>query len=149
MTSEPMMNFLWLQGRQRVRGAPRVTTKHHATLGSLGTTENVPKTADSFHRIETTKVAKAPAENHGWSKRSAKTRERLQPIGADSTTVTADENLNPKVTENEVVKQTVPPLINNEKTRIASGTTKDGKKQETEGEKQDEINEGQFLPPIK
>lgn len=118
-------------------------------MGPLSTTDNVPKTADTFHRMETTKVAKGPAETHGWSKRSAKTRERLQPIGADSTAVTTDENVNAKGNENEFTKPTVPPLISNEKTRIASGTTKEAKKQEQEGDKPEETNEGQFLPPIK
>ena len=129
-----------------MRGVSRLTSRNNSTLGLHSTSDNVPKTADSFHRIENTKVTAVPAEVHGWNKRSAKTRERLQPIGADST-VTADEKHKSKGNESEFVKPSVPLL--SDKTGITSGAIKDAKKQDHEGDRQDEISEGQFLPPIK
>ena len=94
----------------------------------------------------------------GWTKRSARTRERLQPIGADATHTAPHDNNN----NNNVVKQqetgseaksSVPPLTK----RISSGVVKEkpgtaNKVKEIEEERSEEItvNEGgQFLPPIK
>lgn len=92
----------------------------------------------------------------GWTKRSARTRERLQPIGADAThTALHDSNNNnvkPPETGTEA-KSSAPPLAK----RISSGVVKEkpgtaNKVKEIEGERTEEVivNEGgQFLPPIK
>ena len=91
----------------------------------------------------------------GWTKRSARTRERLQPIGADAThTAPHDSNNNVKPPETGTeAKSSAPPLAK----RISSGILKEkpgtaNKVKEIEEEMTEEVivNEGgQFLPPIK
>lgn len=101
--------------------------------------------------------SKAHAEG-GWAKRSARTRERLQPIGADAThTVSHDSNNN--VTKQQPEAGTEPkgtgaPIAK----RISSGVVKEkpgtaNKVKDIEEERTTDdmtVSEGgQFLPPIK
>lgn len=91
----------------------------------------------------------------GWTKRSARTRERLQPIGADATHIVPhDSNNNLRAPENGTeAKNSVPQLTK----RITSGVGKEkpgtsNKVKDVEEENAEEVtvNEGgQFLPPIK
>jgi len=99
--------------------------------------------------------SKAHAEG-GWTKRSARTRERLQPIGADATHTAPHDNNN-NVTKQQPEtgtdpKGTVVPTAK----RISSGVVKEkpgtaNKVKDIEDERTtDEVTEGgQFLPPIK
>ena len=95
----------------------------------------------------------------GWTKRSARTRERLQPIGADAAHTALHDNNNNN--NNNVKKQETgaeaktsgPPLTK----RISSGAVKEkpgtaNKVKEIEEERTEEVTVtegGQFLPPIK
>ena len=94
----------------------------------------------------------------GWTKRSARTRERLQPIGADAThTAPHDNNNNATKQQPETgtePKGTVAPIVK----RISSGVVKEkpgtaNKVKDMEEERTtDEVTVtegGQFLPPIK
>lgn len=94
----------------------------------------------------------------GWTKRSARTRERLQPIGADAayTALHDNNNNNNNVKQQETgaeAKASVPPLTK----RISSGAVKEkpgtaNKVKEIEEERSEEVTVtegGQFLPPIK
>lgn len=101
-----------------------------------------------------------PSKAHvegGWTKRSARTRERLQPIGADAThTVPQDNNNNATKQHLEPgtePKGTVAPIAR----KISSGVVKEkpgtaNKVKDIEDERTEEatVTEGgQFLPPIK
>lgn len=103
--------------------------------------------------------SKAHAEG-GWTKRSARTRERLQPIGADAThTAPHDNNNNNNVTKQQPETGTEPkgavaPIVK----RISSGVVKEkpgtaNKVKDIEEERNTDevtvIEGGQFLPPIK
>lgn len=93
----------------------------------------------------------------GWTKRSARTRERLQPIGADATHTAPHDNNN-NVTKQQPETGTEPkgsvaPLAK----RISSGVVKEkpgtaNKVKDIEEERTEEVTVtegGQFLPPIK
>jgi len=154
LTPDEAFQHEWIQeGRQRHRGTSRLTSRHQASTDSHHSTETITK------GIATTVIAE-PSKVHaegGWTKRSARTRERLQPIGADAThTAPHDNNNNNVVKQQETgseAKSSVPPLTK----RISSGVVKEkpgtaNKVKEIEEERSEEItvNEGgQFLPPIK
>ena len=99
--------------------------------------------------------SKAPAEG-SWAKRSARTRERLQPIGADATCAATHDNNNNSLkpietgTEN---KSSVPQLtkrISSWNGREKPGIESTPKDLEPEKSEEGTGNEGgQFLPPIK
>ena len=131
----------------------RLTSRHQAHSD----THNSSETTTKASAAESSK----PHIEGGWTKRSARTRERLQPIGADAThTVPHDSNNNNN--NNNIVKQqeagiesksSVPPLTK----RVSSGVVKEkpetaNKAKEIEEERTDDITVtegGQFLPPIK
>lgn len=138
--------FLAHQGRQKARGISRLTSRHQSFGSSRGNPDMRLKTADTSV-TETDKVTSA-----NWHKRSARTRERLQPIGADSTQTALQERQ--PVGASVESKTAVPPLAK----RISSDTQKDKpgtgnrvkENAEIVVEKNEEDNEsGQFLPPIK
>ena len=129
----------------------RLTSRHQA----LSDTHNSSETTTKASTAESSK----PHIEGGWTKRSARTRERLQPIGADATHTVPHDNNNNK---NNIVKQqetgiesksSVPPLTK----RVSSGVVKEkpgtaNKGKEIEEERTEDITVtegGQFLPPIK
>ena len=129
----------------------RLTSRHQAHSDTHNSSETTTKAS--------TAESSKPHIEGGWTKRSARTRERLQPIGADAThTVPHDNNNN----NNKIVKQqetgiesksSVPPLTK----RVSSGVVKEkpgnaNKGKEIEEERTEDITVtegGQFLPPIK
>ena len=131
----------------------RLTSRHQAHSDTHNSSETTTKAS--------TAESSKPHIEGGWTKRSARTRERLQPIGADAThTVPHDSNNNNN--NNNIVKQqeagiesksSVPPLTK----RVSSGVVKEkpetaNKAKEIEEERTDDITVtegGQFLPPIK
>ena len=127
----------------------RLTSRHQAHSD----THNSSETTTKASAAESSK----PHIEGGWTKRSARTRERLQPIGADAThTVPHDNNNNKIVKQQETViesKSSVPPLTK----RVSSGVVKEkpgtaNKGKEIEEERTEDITVtegGQFLPPIK
>lgn len=129
----------------------RLTSRHQAHSDTHNSSETTTKAS-------TAESSKAHIEG-GWTKRSARTRERLQPIGADATHTVPHDNNNNK---NNIVKQqetgiesksSVPPLTK----RVSSGVVKEkpgtaNKGKEIEEERTEDITVtegGQFLPPIK
>ena len=129
----------------------RLTSRHQADSDTHNSSETTTKAS--------TAESSKPHIEGGWTKRSARTRERLQPIGADAIhTVPHDNNNN----NNNIVKEqetgiesksSVPPLTK----RISSGVVKEkpgtaNKAKEIEEERTEDITVtegGQFLPPIK
>lgn len=95
----------------------------------------------------------------GWTKRSAQTRERLQPIGADATHTAPHDTNNNNATKQQPETGTEPkgsvaPLTK----RIPSGAVKEkpgtaNKVKDIEEERTEDLTAttegGQFLPPIK
>lgn len=92
----------------------------------------------------------------GWTKRSARTRERLQPIGADASHTAphdSNNNITKQAETGTETKASVAPLTKG----ISSGAVKEkpgtaNKTKELEEERNEEITVtegGQFLPPIK
>lgn len=142
------------QGRQKLRGISRISSRYHPVTNQRSI-HDVTTTTDTSAANE---PAKPSGETQGWTKRSARTRERLQPIGADS-------SHNPLHDTNNNLHKTISGT-GNEGTgvgllskRITSGSKGDAnaaktkekdvemtapEKPSNEGEK-----EGQFLPPIK
>ena len=130
----------------------RLTSRHQAHSDTHNSSETTTKAS--------TAESSKPHIEGGWTKRSARTRERLQPIGADAThTVPHDNNNNNKT---NILKQqetgiesksSVPPLTK----RVSSGVVKEkpgtaNKGKEIEEERTEDItvtDGGQFLPPIK
>ena len=129
----------------------RLTSRHQAHSDTHNSTETTTKAS--------TAESSKPHIDGGWTKRSARTRERLQPIGADATHTVPHDNNNNK---NNIVKQqetgiesksSVPPLTK----RVSSGVVKEkpgtaNKGKEIEEERTEDITVtegGQFLPPIK
>ena len=100
--------------------------------------------------------SKAHAEG-SWTKRSARTRERLQPIGADATHTVPEDNNNNATKQHQEIgtepKGTVAPMAR----KISSGVVKEKpvsantvKDIEDERTQEATVTEGgQFLPPIK
>ena len=93
----------------------------------------------------------------GWTKRSARTRERLQPIGADAA-YTAPHDNNNNVTKQQPETGTEPKgSVAQIAKRISSGVVKEkpgtaNKVKDIEEERTEEVTVsegGQFLPPIK
>ena len=125
-----------------------MTSRHQAATDTHNSSESVTKGGAA----ETGKVH----VEGGWTKRSARTRERLQPIGADATHTAPHDNNNNSIKQPETgteAKSYVPPLTK----RISSGAVKEkpgtaNKVKEIEEERTEEITVtegGQFLPPIK
>ena len=129
----------------------RLTSRHQAHSDTHNSSETTTKAS--------TAESSKPHIEGGWTKRSARTRERLQPIGADATHTVPHDNNNNK---NNIVKQqetgiesksSVPPLTK----RVSSGVVKEkpgtankGKEIEEERTEDMTVTEGgQFLPPIK
>ena len=129
----------------------RLTSRHQAHSDTHNSSETTTKAS--------TAESRKPHIEGGWTKRSARTRERLQPIGADATHTVPHDNNNDN---NNIVKQqatgiesksSVPPLTK----RISSGVVKEkpgtaNKAKEIEEERTEDITVtegGQFLPPIK
>lgn len=148
------LRFSPLQGRQKLRGISRISSRYHP-LTNQRSIHDVTTATDTSTANE---QAKPSGETQGWIKRSARTRERLQPIGADSTH-------NPIHDSNNNQHKTTSVTGNEGKgvgllsKRITSGSKGDAntaknkekdveitvpEKPSNEGEK-----EGQFLPPIK
>ncbi|XP_032232315.1 dual specificity tyrosine-phosphorylation-regulated kinase 4 isoform X2 [Nematostella vectensis] len=151
ITPEQAFQHEWIQeGRQKVRGISRISSRHHPP-SSHRTVHDAPRASESA-TIANESTTKTHAESSGWTKRSARTRERLQPIGADAShTITHDTN-------NNVVKTTSDAKVSTR--RNSSGGKKDSEKPTTkktepetsEASHDDSTNEGahggQFLPPI-
>ena len=129
----------------------RLTSRHQAHSDTHNSAETTTKAS--------TAESSKPHIEGGWTKRSARTRERLQPIGADATHTVPHDNNNNK---NNIVKQqetgiesksSVPPLTK----RVSSGVVKEkpgtaNKGKEIEEERTEDVTVaegGQFLPPIK
>ena len=125
----------------------RLTSRHQAHSDTHNSSETTAKAS--------TAESSKPHIEGGWTKRSARTRERLQPIGADAThTVPHDNNNIVKQQETGIEsKSSMPPLTK----RISSGVVKEkpgtaNKGKEIEEERTEDIavtEGGQFLPPIK
>lgn len=130
----------------------RLTSRHQAHSDTHNSSETTTKAS--------TAESSEPHIEGGWTKRSARTRERLQPIGADATHTVPHDNKNNN--NNNIVKQqeagiesksSVPPLTK----RVSSGVVKEkpgtaNKAKEIEEERTEDITVtegGQFLPPIK
>ena len=99
--------------------------------------------------------SKAPAEG-SWAKRSARTRERLQPIGADATCAATHANnnngLKPIETgaENKSAVTQLTKRIPSGNRKEKPGTESDAKDLEPQKSEEGTGNEGgQFLPTIK
>lgn len=149
LTPDEAFQHEWIQeGRQKYRGTSRLTSRHQAATDMHNSSESVTKGGAA----ETGKVH----VEGGWTKRSARTRERLQPIGADATHTAPHDNNNNSIKQPETgteAKSYVPPLTK----RISSGAVKEkpgtaNKVKEIEEERTEEITVtegGQFLPPIK
>ena len=128
----------------------RLTSRHQAHSDTHNSSETTTKAS--------TAESSKPHIEGGWTKRSARTRERLQPIGADAThTVSHDNNNNNKIVKQQETviesKSSVPLLTK----RVSSGAVKEkpgtaNKAKEIEEERTEDITVtegGQFLPPIK
>ena len=125
----------------------RLTSRHQAHSDTHNSSETTTKASTG----ETSK----PHTDGSWIKRSARTRERLQPIGADATHTVPHDNNNNIVKQQETgieSKSSVPPLTK----RISSGLVKEkpgtaNKSKEMEEERTEDITVtegGPFLPPI-
>ena len=144
-------NLPLLQGRQRHRGTSRLTSRQKATTDAHNPSETIPKGPTTIPA----EASKGLAEG-SLMKRSARTRERLQPIGADAShTVHHDSNNNitkPAETGTET-KGAVAPLtkrITTEVVKEKPGTA--NKANDIEEDRTEEVSVvegGQFLPPIK
>lgn len=144
-------NLLLLQGRQRHRGTSRLTSRQKATTDAHNSSETIPKGPITIPA----EASKGHAEG-GLMKRSARTRERLQPIGADAShTVHHDSNNNitKQAETGTETKGAVAPLtkrITTEVVKEKPGTA--NKANDIEEDRTEEISVvegGQFLPPIK
>nr|XP_058968153.1 dual specificity tyrosine-phosphorylation-regulated kinase 4-like isoform X3 [Pocillopora verrucosa] len=152
LTPDEAFQHEWIQeGRQRHRGTSRLTSRQKATTDAHNPSETIPKGPTTIPA----EASKGHAEG-GLMKRSARTRERLQPIGADAShTVHHDSNNNitkPAETGTET-KGAVAPLtkrITTEVVKEKPGTA--NKANDIEEDRTEEISVvegGQFLPPIK
>ncbi|XP_078382556.1 LOW QUALITY PROTEIN: dual specificity tyrosine-phosphorylation-regulated kinase 4-like [Oculina patagonica] len=150
LTPDEAIQHEWIiEGRQRHRGTSRLTSRHRASSDAHDSSETISKGS--------TTIIVEPSKMHtegGWTKRSARTRERLQPIGADATHAAPHDNNN-NVTKQQPETGAEPkaPLVK----RISSGVVKEkpgtaNKVKDIEEEKTEEVTVtegGQFLPPIK
>ena len=120
-----------------------MTSRHQSLSSTRGNPDSRLKTADN------SAADSDKGNNSNWTKRSARTRERLQPIGADSTQTAPQER------QPVEVKTVINPLtkrISSEAVKEKPGTanTKLKDSDEIVVEKREGDNEGgQFLPPIK
>lgn len=149
LTPDEAFQHEWIQeGRQRHRGMSRLTSRHQAHSDTHNSSETTTKAS--------TAESSKPHIEGGWTKRSARTRERLQPIGADATHTVPHDNNNNIVKQQETgveSKSSVPSLTK----RVSSGVVKEkpgtaNKAKEIEEERTEDITVtegGQFLPPIK
>lgn len=152
LTPDEAIQHEWIQeGRQRHRGTSRLTSRQKAAADALNPTETIPKGP--------TTIPAEPSKGHAeasLTKRSARTRERLQPIGADAShTAHHDKknNITKQAESGTETKGAGVPLTK----RIASEVVKEkpgtaSKANDIEGERTDETTVaegGQFLPPIK
>lgn len=151
LTPDEALQHEWIiEGRQRHRGTSRLTSRHQ-------TNSELHNSVDLSTKGMTATVTSEPNKAHtdgGWAKRSARTRERLQPIGADAAhAATHDSNNNKPQDSGPESKSTVPPLTKRIPSGIGkenSGTENNGKEIEEEKTEERTGNEGgQFLPPIK
>ena len=127
----------------------RLTSRHQAHSDTHNSSETTTKAS--------TAESSKPHIEGSWTKRSARTRERLQPIGADATHTVPHDNNNNKIVKQQETgvesKSSVPPLTK----RVSSGVVKEkpgtaNKGKEIEEERTEDITVtegGQFLPPIK
>lgn len=152
LTPDEAIQHEWIQeGRQRHRGTSRLTSRQKAAADALNPTETIPKGP--------TTIPAEPGKGHAeasLTKRSARTRERLQPIGADAShTAHHDKknNITKQAESGTETKGAGVPLTK----KIASEVVKEkpgtaSKANDIEGERTDETTVaegGQFLPPIK
>jgi len=82
LTSDEALQHEWMiEERQKLRGASRLMSRHQGTTDMHQLVDTSTRGIGATALLE---PRKAPAEG-SWAKRSARTRERLQPIGADAT----------------------------------------------------------------
>ncbi|XP_020628442.1 dual specificity tyrosine-phosphorylation-regulated kinase 4-like [Orbicella faveolata] len=146
LTPDEAFHHEWIQeGRQRHRGTSRLTSRHQASADAHNSSETISKGS--------TTIIAEPSKAHvegGWTKRSARTRERLQPIGADATHTAPHDNNN-NVTKQQPETGTEPKgtVAPTAKT-ISSGVVKEKDIAEERTTEEVTVTEGgQFLPPIK
>ncbi|XP_031567737.1 dual specificity tyrosine-phosphorylation-regulated kinase 4-like isoform X2 [Actinia tenebrosa] len=148
---EALQNDWILEGRQKLRGISRISSRYHP-LTSQRSNHDVSSTTDTTTANDQPKPS---GETQGWIKRSARTRERLQPIGADSShNPIHDNNNNLHKTTSGTGKESIG--IGLLSKRITSGDAHSAKNKDKDIElsapekpSNDGEKEGQFLPPIK
>ncbi|XP_074608421.1 dual specificity tyrosine-phosphorylation-regulated kinase 4-like isoform X3 [Acropora palmata] len=153
LTPDEALQHEWIiEGRQKHRGTSRLTSRHQGTSEIHQLVDTSTRGIGATASLE---PSKAPAEG-SWAKRSARTRERLQPIGADATCAATHANNNNSLkpietgAENKSAVTQLTKRIPSGNGKEKPGTESDAKDLEPEKSEEGTGNEGgQFLPPIK
>ncbi|XP_015773709.1 PREDICTED: dual specificity tyrosine-phosphorylation-regulated kinase 4-like [Acropora digitifera] len=153
LTPDEALQHEWIiEGRQKHRGTSRLTSRHQGTSDMHQLVDTSTRGIGATASLE---PSKAPAEG-SWAKRSARTRERLQPIGAGATCAATHTNRNNSLkpietgAENRSAARQLTKRIPSANGKEKPGTESDAKDLEPGKSDEGTGNEGgQFLPPIK